>query len=113
MSLTLDDLLKPNRIVREVRLKDRGGSVYVRALTAGEALAYHERIKAAGEDSRTLTAHQIAAYLGTADGSSMVTLDQAVVLVDALSQRDAAAILRAGTELNRLDDDAIEAAAKN
>lgn len=43
----------------------------------------------------------------------MVTLDQAVVLVDALSQQDAAAILRAGTELNRLDDDAIEAAAKN
>lgn len=113
MTLTVDQLLASRPFVREVVLKDRDGSVNVRPLPAGEALAFHGALKAADEDSKALVALQLVAYLSNADGSALVNAEQAAQLVDVLSQRDIAAILSAGAEVNRIDDKTVEDAAKN
>lgn len=113
MTLTVDQLLASRPFVREVALKDREGGVLVRPLPAGEALIFHNSLKAAGEDSKALVVLQLVAYLSNADGSALVNAEQAAQLVDVLSQRDIAAILSAGAEVNRIDDKAVEDAAKN
>lgn len=113
MTLTVDQLLASRPFVREVVLKDRDGSVNVRPLPAGEALTFHNALKAAGEDSKELVVLQLVAYLSNADGSALVNAEQAAQLVDVLSQRDIAAILSAGAEVNRIDDKTVEDAAKN
>lgn len=113
MTLTVDQLLASRPFVREVVLKDRDGSVNVRPLPAGEALTFHNALKAAGEDSKALVVLQLVAYLSNADGSALVNAEQAAQLVDVLSQRDIAAILSAGAQVNRIDDKAVEGAAKN
>ncbi len=111
--LTLNDLLTPHAAVREVPLKDRPGSVYVRALPAIEALNLFGSVKTSGDDSPRLTAIQVAAYLCDASGVPLGTIEQCLSMLATLSQRDVSAILRAGTEMNRIDGNAIEGAAKN
>ncbi len=101
------------RVVKEVRLRHFVGKRYVRALFAIEGLKLDAVLKAHEGDAQKLIAAQLAFYLSNADGSDVATIENADSLLSEYSVTDTARILRAGLALNRLDDDAVEDAAKN
>ena len=113
LMLSAEELLTVRYTIKEVSLPDRNGVVCVRALLAIEQLRLDVLLKAAQEDAEQQIALQCAAYLCTAEGGSFVSNEQAKQLVSTLTAKDVSAILRAGTELNRMDDARIEATAKN
>lgn len=111
--LSAGDLLAPRaRRVVSVTLPIRGGEVGVRALTAAEVLDISEKLAAADNLKRKL-AIQLAAYLSDEAGNSLLTVEGAETFIECSEQADVRAIVGAGVSLNRIDDDAIEAAEKN
>jgi len=111
--LTADELLAvPPRRVVAVVLPIRGGEVGVRALTAGEAIAASEALKARADDAAGL-AIQLAWYLSDAAGAQLLTVEGARAFIQASDQQDVRALLEAGLKLNRADDEGLEDARKN
>ncbi len=106
-------MMKANRVVKEVKLRHFDGKRYVRVLFAIEGLQLDAILKAHDGDAPKLIAMQLAFYLSNADGSDVATIENADSLLSEYSVTDTARILRAGLALNRLDDDAVEDAAKN
>lgn len=111
--LSVDELLAVKHLVKEIALPDRGGTVCVRALLAIEQLRLDVLLKAAKDDAEQQIALQCAAYLCAPDGTLILSADQAKRLVSSLTARDLAVILRAGTDMSRVDDKGIEDASKN
>lgn len=102
----------PSRITREVILPVRGTPVTVRALYAGEAIRLEQSLRASDSVAKT-TAMLVAAYLSTPDGYDVYTPEQALDVLERTAPRDVRALIEAGQKLNSLEDEAIEAAAKN
>jgi hypothetical protein len=105
MSLTRDQLLAPApRTTQFVDAPELGGSVFVRALSVRELLDLEQAITA-NEDIATRMAVQISSFLGTEDGGSLLTLDDAKLLVDKPGAKDAIRrIISAGLALNGYGD---------
>lgn len=117
MSLTIDQILAAdNSAPVEVHISQWGGSVFVRQLSALEAL----RLSGALQDAKgdTIKARQeqlvvaLSAYLCDEHGKSIATIDQAREIAGK-SAAAVNAIVQAGHKLNSVDTDAADTAAKN
>lgn len=115
MSLTIEQILAVNDTTPiEVPVPEWSGSVYVRRLSASEALRLSQAIRAIrGDDAhqeRMVTA--LAAYLCDAHGGALATIEQARLI----AEKSAAAVNRiaaAGHVANAIDTASAEAASKN
>jgi hypothetical protein len=99
------------RVVNPVKLSSR--VVHIRQLTAIELMAMQDQLVAAGDDKAKLIAVQVSAYLSNEDGSKALTDDQSAQFVNLYSGLDVKRIIKAGSSLNSIDDEAVEQAAKN
>jgi hypothetical protein len=99
------------RVVKPVQLSSRG--VHVRQLTAVELMSMQDALVAAGEDKVKLLSVQVATYLCSLEGERVLTDEDAGKFVNLYSGIDVKRIIKAGSELNSIDDQAVEEAAKN
>lgn len=116
MSLTKEQFFAPRpRRVEPVDLPAFGGNVYVRKLTVLEQTRYEAEAGTLDkDDTKGFTAVALAFWLCTEDGSDFITVAEALQHVGSLSAPEVAAIIKAGTAINRgIAPAAVEALAKN
>lgn len=114
MSLTIEEILaaRENRVV-PVKVPEWGGVVYVRRLSALEAVDLGESLRDTdGEGRRSRVIAALQAYLCDQDGKAIATADQA----KAIASKSAGVVNRiitAGHRLNAMTDPGADDVAKN
>lgn len=114
MSLTKEQFLrKKPRQIQSVELAD--GSVYVRRLTVAEQTQYEAEVGALDEgDTTGFTAIALAFWMCTEEGEPFLTMAEARDHVKDHDAPEVAAIMRAGSDLNKgLSPKAVEAVSGN
>lgn len=109
--LNKDQLMKPRRVTREVRLGD--GSVLVRSLSARDALRLEQAIGEAKGDLERLLAVQLVAFVSDKDGNGLLSDEDAMALLSVRGPGEVRAICEAGMGLNAFGADGVEAAGGN
>lgn len=118
MSLTVEQILAAkDRPVEEVSVPEWGGSVYVRRLSAFEAIDHVVALRAItgetpGEKARGGLVASLATFLCDENGNSICTIEQAQELARKASG-PVNRIITAGHKLNATDDRDVEESAKN
>ena len=111
LMLTREQLMKPRRATREVKLAD--GSVLVRGLSARDALALEKAIGDAKGNLEKLLAVQLVAFVSDKDGNPLLSDEDAMTLLAARGPGEVRAICEAGMALNAFGADGVEAAGGN
>lgn len=110
MILSKESFIRKPRKVVPVDLDD--GRVYVRAVTAAEAMDLEVAMTDV-KDLKQSTAIQLAAFLSDQDGGALLTVDEALEAIGTRSPADVQAILKQGYSLNSLDAKALEETSGN
>lgn len=110
-ALNKDQLMKPRRATREVKLAD--GSVLVRSLSARDALRLEQAIGDAKGDLEKLLAAQLVVFVSDKDGNALLSDEDAMALLSARGPGEVRAICEAGMALNAFGTDGVEAAGGN
>lgn len=117
MSLSIDEILAADNLKpQEVPIPEWGGTVFVRTLSALEAIRLSGLLQDISGDPIRIAQERVvmalSAYLCDADGNALATVEQARAIA---GKRATAvnAIVEAGHRINSVDANTAEGAAKN
>lgn len=88
------------------------GKIGIRVINAREALELYERFQR-DKSPVALSIAQLSAFIADSSGGRMLSEDDAAKLLDGLSAVQLREIVRHGTKLNALDEEAVETAGGN
>lgn len=113
MSLTKEQILAANdRVLKEVKVPEWGGSVWVRSLDVPEQISFEEECGAT-EGTEHATLVSLSFWMSDAKGNRLFTLED----IKGLRKKNSvviARVFRAGLDLNRpMADKVVEAELKN
>jgi hypothetical protein len=94
------------------------GKVYIRAISARDALALESDIGKIDKNGEAgglppLVALQLASFISDVAGNAILNRDDAAALLDIWSANQVREVIRAGVKLNALGDESVEAAGGN